>query len=231
MNSSLIVEPLLGIKQYNELTLEKSIERQLILTAGINRVEEETGERPEYVEDVNLYHFEIPEEICASLDYLKRFAVYLLMQNRPPIIEGIDDYDDAKQMIDRYRSAYYSGIDKPYKHLLFPEYPETYYLPLDFHMPVVITEDVFFNMRREYFAHENFNVNARYDTIIAASAIRLSSELDAIDEVLNTLNSELNPDEHFYQEKLIARKLYQACELAIAKKQTIMWKEKSCSFM
>lgn len=230
MTSSLVVEPLLGINLFHDLTLEKTIERQLILTAGLNRVEEETGERPDYVEDIHLDGFEIKEEICSHLDYLKRFAVYLVMQNRSPLVEGIYDPADARRLIDKYRDDYYTGKDKQFKHLILPEYPETYYLPLDFHMPVVITEDMFLNMRREYFEGENYNVTSRYDTIIVASAIRLSSELDNIDELLNAFGNEINPDAKFYQEKLILRALNQACGLAIGKNQTIMWKEKAVSF-
>jgi hypothetical protein len=228
MTSSLVIEPLLSITQYYNLTVEQNIERQLILTAAFNRVEEELGERPEFKEDPMLYDYEIDEKICRYTDYLKRFACYIAIQNRAPLVEGDYDQGDARRVIEKYKEDFRTGYDAPFKHLLLFSHPASYYIPLDFHFPVLITEDMYITMRRENFPGAQYNVTDRHESIIIASSIRLISELDDINAILRVKDQEIHPDEPFYAEKTIFLALYKAAKFSIDKSQAIMWKEKSC---
>ncbi len=227
MNSSLIVEPLLNPIKMGTTPDDLNIEREIVLASVFSRVEEETGTRPAYNEETDIIKETIPENICLYLDYLKRFACYLTIQGRPPAISGEYDPDDARRVIEMYRDKFNTYVDLPFKHLVLTNYPDTYYLPPDFHIPVIITQDMFRTIAREQFPCLTFDVTVNRESITVGSLIRLSYELDEIDELLLAITGEINENDPFYAEKIILKKLYNFVQIALKKNQIITWIEKS----
>jgi hypothetical protein len=226
MDSYLTAEPLLLCATKD--TEELYIERHIVLNSVLERVEEEIGKRPEYIETDKKLSFKGKADICSNIDFLKRYACYLTIQGRPPFIEGAEEPNDALKVIELYKDEYAKGYDTPFRHLIIPEYPTTYYLPLDFHMPVVITEDNYLHMLRESYSDYTYDVTKHRPEIIIASSIRLLSDLNEIDEFLNALrDNDLNQESHFYHEKQVLRELYRLANLAIDNKMAILWSEKS----
>lgn len=229
MPSSLIIEPFLKSIKEEKTKKELFFERQIILKAVINRVEEETGTKITYDETPEVFNKVLKQEECTFLDLLKRYACYLTFQDRPPVIPGSAEPNDAHRVIQKYITSYLDGNDLPYKHLILPSYPSCYYIPLDFHMPLIIDSEMYLNILREHFKHINLDVTSHRDTIIVASTIRLLSELDELDEILNAIKMDFTKEDPFYDEKLILNKFYNFVKFAVNKKQAIVWKEKSCT--
>ena len=229
MSSFLIVEPLL--KCASNKKGELYIERQIVLDAALARVEEEIGERPDYIETDKNISFKGNAEFCANLDFLKRYACYLIIQGRPPFIDGSYEPNDALKVMELYKSEYLKGYDTPFRHLIIPSTQNVYYLPLDFHMPVIITEDDYIHMLRENYSDYTYDVTSRREQIIIASSIRLIKELNEVDEFLFALREKQpDPEDAFYLEKQALKELYRLANLAIDNKMAILWSEKSlCS--
>ncbi len=234
MTSCLIVEPYISIfendKTDDNEKNELQIERKIIMNMVLNRVEEETGTRPELREDPKNHNKHISEEACKNLEHLHRYACYLDLHGKPPMISGAEQPDDASRVIKLFRSNYLEGkVSQHFTHLLLPSCPNGYYLPFDFHAPIIITEDMYLSCLREQIEDFSYNVSRRRETTIVASPFRLLSDLDKIDEILNALRNNIKEDEPFYEEKKALQELYELATFAIEKNQAILWKEKAYS--